>query len=168
MTIPRSLRPGRVRRSRPRSDRRQRSRNLRVVRRAFCERFLEDRRIRCHPDQCVILDELRQPPIMQHRAVDVVEPDRLAGLVKALQRIGRHRQLSVRINASTLQLINSSTVFNYFTFHGALNSFVPHANRISPPAEPSGAGMSHMVNDSIGVARVREDSLVRPSSESFG
>ena len=68
-------------RARRRADRR---------RRALGERLLEDRRIRRHPRERVVPDAAREIAVAEHRAVDEVEPDGLAGVVQPLEAILRH------------------------------------------------------------------------------
>ena len=69
---------------------------LGIVGGALRERLLEDRRIRRHARECVARHAPGELAVAQHRAVDVVEPDRLAGGVKILQRV-RHRQFGLMV-----------------------------------------------------------------------
>ena len=83
----------------PRARAGRRRGDLRIVRRPFGERLLEDRRVRRHPRQRVLGDLLLELPTVEHRAIDVVEPDRLAGVMQLVQRIlghGRGKELPER------------------------------------------------------------------------
>src|SRR6185312_5029796 len=54
---------------------------------ALADRLLEDRRVRGHAAQAVIGDERLEPAARQQLAADIVEPDRLAVILQALQRV---------------------------------------------------------------------------------
>src|SRR5207249_10796117 len=71
-----------------RRDVARRSANLIVVRRALGERLLEDRGIRRHPREGVVANPALQLTIAQQLALDEVEPDRDAGVMEQLERIG--------------------------------------------------------------------------------
>ena len=66
---------------------------LRVVQRSRGERLLKDRRIRRHPRHRVAIDAAGQNVSLKQRAVDKIEPNRLASGVQGMKRgtEGRHR-----------------------------------------------------------------------------
>ena len=57
----------------------------RVVGVALGERLLEDGRVGRHPGDCLLADPAREVTVAEHRAIDVVEPEGLAGVVETLK-----------------------------------------------------------------------------------
>ena len=52
--------------------------------------LLKDRRVGCHPGKRIVTNTAVQLTIVQHPAIDAVEPDRLPDVVKFLQSVPGH------------------------------------------------------------------------------
>jgi hypothetical protein len=72
----------------PRAQPLARGAQLLVVRLPLRERLLEDRRVGGHAGEGLVADAALEAAVEQHAAVDVVEPDALAGGVEGVQAVG--------------------------------------------------------------------------------
>src|SRR5262249_46652276 len=79
-----------------------------VVELGLGDGLLEDRRIRRHPPQAVLLDEALQLRALVQVAADEVVPDALAELPQPLQRIRAHDSLPWVVSSKTPRRASSS------------------------------------------------------------
>src|SRR5204863_2247694 len=76
------------------------------------ESLLEDRRVRRHAGQRIVLDTALEIAISQNRAVNEVEPNRLAGVVQPLEAIlghGVHGKTSRALRGSSRNINRRAT-----------------------------------------------------------